>query len=57
MIMQSILLLSLCYASSGWLKIRKQGLKWANGINLRRLVAQFLLELQQIEKPNLQTMQ
>ena len=53
MIMQSILLLSLCYASSGWLKIRKQGLKWANGINLRRLVAQFLLELQQIEKPNI----
>ena len=52
MVLQSMLLLSLCYSSSGWLKVRKQGLAWASGIQLRRLVAQFLLELQ-IEEPNM----
>eukprot|EP00943_MAST-04B_sp_MAST-4B-sp1_P007950 g7950.t1 len=50
-ILQSMLLLSLCYSSSGWLKIRKQGISWAKGINLRRLVGQFFLELQ-LTQPN-----
>jgi len=39
------LLLSLAYASSGFLKVRKQGFSWADGKNLQRMVGQFLLEL------------
>ena len=45
------LLLSLGYCSSGTLKVRKQGFAWAEGKNLQRMVAQFLLELQLEEDP------
>ena len=41
------LLLGITYLSSGALKLRCTGLRWARGVNLRRLTAQFVLELGQ----------
>ena len=43
------LLLGAAYASSGLLKLRLSGPRWARGSNLRRLTAQFVLELGQAE--------
>ena len=34
------------------LKLRKQGLKWARGKNLQRMVGRFLLELQLQDSPS-----
>jgi len=40
------------YLSSGMAKLRATGIKWAHGINLQRMVVQFMLELRQEGGPN-----
>ena len=45
-------LMGTVYFSSGIMKLRKTGIRWCQGINLKRMILQFMLELRQ-EKPNL----